>query len=221
MQGRNLNLPIMALHQNGGVLMKKSAAILGVAVSLAIFSGSVVAQSLGSAAGVHFKTNTGIGTIKIFSESHKHCIQEAMRTKENVKRLGYEYLGVSSCQKSFAAREVDIRAFDGSPLPLPFDVITVVDGTFGPAPWPWPILKPRPFPFPFPWPGPICLSCPPPGVDLGQMTYVYENHAEQFRKAFEKYNIAEYQERLDNLRSEYDLEGFDRTVLDVQSKIFQ
>jgi hypothetical protein len=46
-------------------------------------------------------------------------------------------------------------------------------------------------------------------------------HAEQFKKAFEKYNIAEYQERLDNLRSEYDLEGFDRTALDVQSQIFQ
>lgn len=201
--------------------MKASTAIRGIAVSTAILSGGVAAQSLGSAASVHFKTETGIGTIKVFSDSPKHCIYETKRTEENVKRLGYEHLGTSSCRKSFAARDVDIRAFDGNPLPLPFDVMTTVDGTFGPIPWPLPWRKPIPIPFPWPWPGPVCLSCPPPSFDLDQITYVHERHSEQFKYAYEKYNIAEYQQSLSKLQAEYDLEGFDRAVLNVQSQISQ
>lgn len=206
--------------------MKKFTAFLVITISVAIFSGSVAAQSLGSAVGVHFKTETGIGTIKVFAESHAHCIQETMRVRENVKRLGYEYLGTSNCQKSFAARATDIAAYDGNPLPLPFTVMTVMDRTFGfvplpePKPRPYPYPYPYPYPpFPFPFPGPVCLSCPPPLFDLEQITYVYEKNAAPFINAYEKYNIAEYQERLEKLRFEYDLEGFDRTILNVQSQI--
>lgn len=199
--------------------MKFTTVILSAALGASMLSGGAVAQSIGSAASIHLQTNSGIASVKVFSDSVDRCVTETKRSINNMQTMGYKVLGFTDCQRSFAVSPKALREFDGKPLPLPFDVINTVDHSFGPVPWPRP--WPKPFPWPWPWPGPVCLSCPPPYFDVEQIVYVHDQHASQFKSLYDKFNIGSYQKQLHTLQDQFDLEGFDRAVLDLQLQILE
>ncbi|SEM97550.1 hypothetical protein [Nitrosomonas marina] len=69
------------------------------------------------------------------------------------------------------------------------------------------------------WPvPPVCLSCPP--WDLSILEILDPYLAEQVKELSQKYRVNEYMKALRNLQSEFDLEGFDKALeeLDAQQQ---
>lgn len=63
-------------------------------------------------------------------------------------------------------------------------------------------------------PDPGCVSCP--YVTDSLIDRIYPGHADQVRALVEKYRIDAYNEELAELRSRYDLEGFESRMLEVE-----
>ncbi len=69
------------------------------------------------------------------------------------------------------------------------------------------------------WPiPPVCLSCPP--WDLNILNVLDPYFAKQVNALSEKYRVNEYLKELQNLQEQYDLQGFDKALeeLDAQQQ---
>jgi len=72
------------------------------------------------------------------------------------------------------------------------------------------------------WPiPPVCLSCPP--WDLRVLEVLDPYMAEQVQDLSRKYRVDEYMKELSNLQRQFDLEGFDKALqeLDAQQEQFR
>lgn len=84
--------------------------------------------------------------------------------------------------------------------PLPFRIPEYID--WEKIRWPWP------------GPGPDCWSCPLLTKD--NLTVIYPKNADKVLNLMEKYNIDIYNEQLHGLQQEFDLEGFEAEMHNLE-----
>ncbi len=70
---------------------------------------------------------------------------------------------------------------------------------------------------PFPFPDPVCLSCPYLREDL--IDVIYPRHVDHVRQLMDKYQVNEYNKALDDLKTQFDLQGFEAEMYMLEQEI--